>query len=283
MSISKRSSNCDNLGAIKRLRIGLLADLSQQDFQTKPNQNVVFKAGLGYMFDISYKDFELSDLEVSQENKNGIANNVNFSVVIKNDLLASNFDPTYRKLEGRLLVAEITTMNDNVSTFTPLLSTYKYNQGTVADSPSYTFSFEKVASIRFNDYTFPKISARMILNVTSESVTSNTFRALVEGLIVFNSSHAVRHQAGYSLINDINTVVDWYETMEDDKLVIASVPNNTKIFVFVQNVIIPDEFDVMQHFVNMEQYSLISTMISLEITKPGAADLLEFDGSNTVI
>lgn len=279
MPIEKRSSNCDNLGAIKRLRIGLLADLSQQDFQTKPNQNVVFKAGLDYMFDMSYKDFELSDLEVSQENKNGIANNVNFSVVIKNDLLASNFDPTYRKLEGRLLVAEITTMNDNVSAFAPLLSSYKYNQGTITDSPSYTFSFEKVASIRYKDYIFPKINEKIILAVTSESVTANTFRALVEGVSAFVSPS---YEAGFSLINDINTVTDWYQTISSGKLVISTVPNKTLIYVFVRQQDDASICDVMPHFVNIEQYSLTSKMISLEVAKPEASDLLEFDGSNTV-
>jgi hypothetical protein len=280
MPIAKRSINSNNLGAIRRLRIGLLADLSQQDFQTKISQNVIFKPGLNYLFDMGFKDFNFSDLEVSQDNTNGLANNVFFSLIINNDLISSNFDHTYRRMEGRLLVAEITTMNDTIAVFAPLLATYKYNQGSLSESPTYTFSFQKVASIVFADYVFPKLNNRIIGSITSVESTTNTFKALVSGI---NTFQVGIYECGYSLVNDIDTVIDWFSGVVNGKIEIPNVKNKSLLYVFCRKISNTEEVDMMLHLVNVLQYSIVSTMISLDDEKPNVGDLIEFDGSNTVI
>ncbi|WP_394995028.1 hypothetical protein [Emticicia sp.] len=288
MPIQKRRLKCDNLGEIKRLRLGLLVGVEDADFQSMPSQNIVFKAGSDFMYDAKKTNYEFTDLEVSQDTENGIANSVNFSLKIYNDILVTNYDLIYRKLEGRLLVAEITTMNDAVRVFAPLMCNYSYKQGLAAsDSSYYEFNFRKVAAIKFEDYIFPKIQSKLVGTITSDTVDSGVSNRL----IVRHAGDGVypniinNYKAGFSLLNDISTVLNWYSvaSLVAQQIIIPNAPNNTKVFVFLKSNFSSSEFDSKEYTISVLSYSIRSRMISLEPNKPAAADLQEYDASNVAL
>lgn len=281
MGIQKRSINETTLGGIKRFRIGLCQDLTSKDYQTAATQNVTFKAGKSYIYDIKQKDFAVNGLDVTQNVTNGIENDISVTLKIFNDLLVSNFDPIWRQIEGRFLVIEVTTMNDVVSVFAPVGCKYNFSIApTVGEGSSYDFTFFKISDVNLSDYTLPTPLKNYIGDITAETLDNGaTYRLKVGSFI---PGYISQYQAGYSLLPDITTVKTWSSTIVSGKLIIANVPNNTKLYVFLKQIYNLD-WDMEEYTVKILSYSIVSNMVTLEVNKPIASMLDEYDGSNIAV
>lgn len=281
MGIPKRSINSATLGDVKRLRIGLCQDLSLKDYQTSASQNVTFKAGKSYIFDAQRKNFSMNGMDVIQNIENGVENDMSFTMKVYNDLLVSNFDPVWRQIEGRFLVIEVTTMNDIVSVFAPMACKYNFSlANSLGEGSSYDFTFFKITDVNFADYILPTPLKNYIGDITSETVDNGaTYRLKVGSFI---PGYITQYQTGYSLLPDITTVTSWSSTIVSGKLIIANVPNNTKLYVFLRQIYNLD-WDMEEHTVKVLAYSARSTMVTLEVNKPVASELDEYDGSNVAV
>ena len=281
MGLPKRSINSATLGDVKRFRIGLCKDLSLKDYQTSATQNVTFKAGKNYIYDAQRKDFFLNGMDVIQNVENGIENDMSFTLKVYNDLLVSNFDPIWRQLEGRILVIEVTTMNDIVSVFAPVAGKYNFSIATsLGEGSSYDFTFFKITDVNFADYILPTPTKNFISDIISETLDDGANYRLKVGAI--NNDYISEYEAGYSLLPDITTVTSWSATIDSGKLIIPNVPNNQKIYVFLRHII-NLEWDMEEYTVKVLSYSVRSKMVTLEVNKPSAANLDEYDGSNVAV
>lgn len=281
MGLPKRSINSATLGDVKRFRIGLCKDLSYKDYQTSATQKVTFMAGKSYIFDAQRKDFSLNGMEVVQNVENGIENDMSFTLKVYNDLLVSNFDPVWRQIEGRFLVIEVTTMNDVVSVFAPVACKYNFSIATtLGDGSSYDFTFFKITDVNFADYILPTPLKNYIGDITSETLDNGiTYRLKVRALI---PGDITQYQAGYSLLPDITTVTAWSSTIDSGKLIIPNVPNNQKLYVFLKETVGFD-WDMEEYTITIASYTFRSNMVTLEVNKPVAAMLDEYDGSNVAV
>lgn len=280
MGLPKRSINSTTLGDVKRFRIGLCQDLSLKDYQTSATQNVTFKAGKDYIFDAKRKDFSLNGMEVVQNVENGIENDMSFTLKVYNDLLVSNFDPVWRKIEGRFLVIEVTTMNDIVSVFAPVGCKYNFSLAQLSEGSSYDFTFFKITDVNFADYILPTPLKNYIGDITSETIDGGVTYRLKVGSFV--PGYISQYQAGYSLLPDITTINSWSSTIISGKLIIPNVPNNQKVYVFLKQIYNLD-WDMEEHIVKILSYSVKSNMVTLEVNKPLATMLDEYDGSNVAV
>lgn len=281
MAVQKRNINSATLGDVKRLRVGLMKDLTFKDYQTSASQNVTFKSGKNYIYDVQRKDFSVNSMEVVQNVENGIENDMSFTLKIYNDLLTSNFDPIWRQLEGRFLVLEVTTMNDIVSVFAPVGCKYKFSLATfLGEGSSFDFTFFKITDVNFADYILPTPLKNYIGDITSETLDNGSTYRLKVGSFV--PGYISQYQAGFSLLPDITTVKTWSSTKVSGKLIIDNVPNNQKIYVFLQQIYNLD-WDMEEYTVKVLSYSIKSNMVTLEVNKPVSAELEEYDGSNVSV
>ncbi|GAB3518652.1 hypothetical protein [Emticicia fontis] len=280
MSLTQTNWKAENYGQIYRLKLGLASKLSEQDFQTQSVQNTTFKSGQGWIFDKTKSDFDFGDLTVMQSTENGIVNDVIFKVIINNDLLKAQFDLPFRKLEGRLIVAEITTMNDRVVTVAPLVCTYEYKQAvTPGDVSKYEFTFRKVSYVNFDDYVFPDILSEEIGDIVVDSSTDGNIKLKVSRLPPYGWG-SFTHQIGWSLLDDVSTVTNWTTNMDGTALLLSNVPNQQTIYIFVKGYFTPTVYKSKQYFVNVEKYTFTSNMIAIDPNKPVESDLEEYSGSN---
>lgn len=281
MGIQKRSINSPTLGDVKRFRIGLCQDLTVKDYQTSATQNITFKSGKQYLFDAQRKDFLVNEMEVIQNVDNGIENDMSFTLKVFNDLLISNFDPIWRQIEGRFLVIEVTTMNDVVSVFAPVACKYNFNLATtLGEASSYNFTFFKITDVNFADYILPTPLKNYIGDINTETLDNGVTYRLKIGSFV--PSYISQYQAGYSLLPDITTVTSWSSTIVSGKLIVPNVPNNTKLYVFLRQIYNLD-WDMEEYTVRILSYSVVSNIVTLEVNKPAASMLDEYDGSNVAV